>query len=198
MEWTQQDTDALRQFTTTIDSDDIKVKEKIKQVLLDNRFIIKTLNNKELEDVDAEPEEYYGINILPYYMISPTQTNVQNFICYEVAYNELDRYNSAVKKLNIVFTILCNDKTIMDDPDKENNIIDDGTGIPRHDLLAALIQDTFNYTNYFGRKIKLVSDVPSTVDTHYACRVLTFEQITDNNLVKTSGQPRLANKDVIY
>ena len=65
MEWTQADVAALQEFTTTIDSDDIKCKEQIKKILLNNRFIIHVLNNKELEEVDAEPDEYYGINILP-------------------------------------------------------------------------------------------------------------------------------------
>ena len=45
----------------------------------------------------------------------------------------------------------------------------------------------------------LVSDEPSVVDNNYACRVLTFEQTTDNNIVKTGENgPRLANKDVVY
>lgn len=185
MEWTQQDVAELQAFTTTIDSDDIKCKEQIKKILLNNRFIIHVLNNKELEEVDAEPDEYYGINILPYYIINPTQTNVQNFICFEINYDELNRYNSEVKKLNIVFYILCH----------HDNIIDEDTGISRHDLLASLIQYDFNFSNAFGQKIRLVSDVTNVVDNHYAARILTFEQITDNNLTKTyNGNPRLANK----
>ena len=185
MEWTQDDIAKLQAFTQTIDSDDIKIKEQIKEKLLNNKYIIHVLNNEELEKLDSEADEYYGINILPYYIVSPTQTNVQNFVCFEINYEELDRYNSAVKKLNIVFYILCHQK----------NIIDEDTGISRHDLLAALIQHDFNFTNYFGKKIKLKSDVSNVVDTNYACRVLTFEQITDNNLVKTyNNQPRLANK----
>lgn len=188
MEWTNADKEALKAFKTNIDSDDIKVKEKIKKVLLDNRFIIHVLNNEELEKSEAEADEYYGVNIRPYYMITPTQTNVQNFVCYTVSYKELDRYNSSVKKLQIVFVILCEQK----------NIKDEDTGIARHDLLAALIQDQFNYTNYFGATIQLVEDTESVVDTFYACRTLVFEQITDNNVVKTrNGMPRFANKDVI-
>lgn len=190
MEWTKDDVADLIAFTQSIDSDDIKVKEQIKKVLLDNRYIIHTLNNKELEAAEAEADEYYGINILPYYIISPTQTNIQNFICFEVNYDELNRYNSVVKKLNVVFYVLCNQK----------NIIDEDTGVARHDLLASLIQYDFNFTNYLGSKLRLVSDVSNVVDTEYACRILTFEQITDNNLVKTPykdgtrSQARLANK----
>lgn len=185
MEWTQDDIAELQAFTQTIDSDDIKIKEQIKEKLLNNKFIIHVLNNEELEKLGAEADEYYGVNILPYYMISPTQTNVQNFVCFEINYDELDRYNHCVKKLNIVFYVLCHQK----------NIIDKDTGISRHDLLASLIQYDFNFSNDFGKKIKLISDVSNVVDTNYSCRVLTFQQITDNNLVKTkNGSPRLSNK----
>lgn len=185
MEWTPEDRKMLLYFKDAIDSDNIKIKEKIKQILINNKYIIHVLNNKELEDADAEPDDYFGINILPTYMIHPTQTNVQNFICYEVRYDELDRYNSVVKNLEIIFYVLC----------EEKNIIDKDTGIARHDLLAALLQDQFNFSNEFGRKIKLISDVPSVVDSDYPCRTLIFKQITDNNLVKTqNGTPILANK----
>lgn len=188
MEWTQEDRQALLSFRHTIDSDDIKVKEQIKQVLLNNRFIIHVLNNIELEEADAEPDDYFNVNILPYYMIQPIQTNVQNYICYEVNYDEMMRYNKNIKTLEIIFHILCEQK----------NVIDKETGIAKHDLLAALIQDQFNYTNLIGGgKIRLVSDVASVVDSKYAARTLTFQQITDNNLVKTkNGTPKLANKEV--
>lgn len=193
MDWTKADDDALVAFTESIDSDDIKIKNQIKKSLLNNRFIIHVLNNEELEKNNSDPSEYYGVNILDYYMIHPTQTNVQNFICYEVSYDDLDRYNSSIKELDIVFYILCEQK----------NITEKTTGIARHDLLAALIQDWFNFTHEFGPKCKLISDVASVVDTDYACRTLTFRQRTDNNLVKTrtvSGvrTPMLANKSMVY
>ena len=198
MKWTKEDRDKLLSFKQNYDSDDIRVKEKIKQLLLENRYIIHVLNNKELEENDCEPDEYFGVNILPYYIISPTQTDVENFLCFEIQYDESSSFrynkshsslNSTIKNLRIVFYILCNNK----------NIIDKETGIARHDLLAALIQDQFNWTNYFGPKIMLVSDVPNVVDNNYASRVLTFEQTTDNNIVKTGENgPRLINKDVVY
>lgn len=197
--WTEEDRESLQLFTEAIDFDNIKVKETIKKVLLDNRFIIHVLNNKELQEQDAEPDLYYGVNILPYYLINPTQYDVQNFICYETnvdKHSGVDRNNYCVKRLEIIFYILCEQKTVNDED----------TGISRHDLLSALIQDQFNYTNYFGRKIELTSDISSVVDSKYACRTLIFQQITDNNLVKSNQSiingdkvniPRLANKDVI-
>lgn len=185
MEWTEEQKKNLLLFANSIDSDNIKVKKRIKQVLLDNPYIIHVLHNEELEQSDAEPDEYYDVNILPYYMISPTQSNVQNFVCFTCNFKETQRYNKSMKYLQIVFVVLCNNK----------NIKDEETGVARHDLLGALIQDQFNFQNYFGQKIQLVEDTESIVDGSYACRTMIFEQITDNNLVKTkNGVPILANK----
>ena len=178
----------LRDYKKNIDSDNIKNKEIVKKKLINNELIIHLLNNKELQSVGAEADEYYGVNILPYYMINPTQTNVQNFICYTTNFDELDRYNKSVKYMQITLVILCEQK----------NIIDEDTYASRHDLLAALIMDEFNYTNYFGAKIHCVSDKETVVDTNYACRTLVFEQITDNNITKTrDGVPRTVNKEVV-
>ena len=186
MAWSNEDKKFLLSFKTFPDCDDVVLKERIKKVLLNNKYIIHVLENKELEEAEAEPDDYFGVNILPYYMVEPTQHKVNNYLCYEVSYDRVygDKY---YKRLQIIFYILCEQK----------EIIERDTGIARHDLLSAIIQDTFNFTDYLGYRMKLVSDVPSTVDSHFACRVLTFEQYTDNNLVKTiDGVPRLANKDI--
>ena len=89
MELTQEQIQELRDLKKVVDSDDIKYKEIIKKTLINSDLIIYLLNNKELEDNDADPSDYLGVNILPYYMIHPTQSNVQNYICYETTFNEL-------------------------------------------------------------------------------------------------------------
>lgn len=177
MELTQEQIQELRDLKKVVDSDDIRYKEIIKKTLIKNDLIIYLLNNKELEDNDADPSDYLGVNILPYYIIHPTQHNVQNFICYETTFDELVRYNSNLKKQQIIFYILC----------EEKNNIEKTTGIARHDLIAALIINMFNWTNLFGSQIHLVSDIPSVVDSDYSCRTLVFEQDTDNNLAKTKN-----------
>lgn len=184
MEWTPDDTEDLRNLRNYLDSDNIKLKQQIKQKLLSDKFLIHVLNNKELEESDAEPSDYFGVNILSYYMIPETQTDVQNFICFETSTDM--RYGSAMKNQMIIFYILCDDK----------NAIDKDTSLPRHDLLAALIQRLFNYDRFMGGRFQLVSDVPSITDTHYLTRTMKFLQVTDNNLVKTiNGKPKIINKD---
>jgi len=181
----------LRAFRDSLDNDNIKLKQQIKKKLLSDKYIIHVLNNKELEKTDAEPDDYFGVNILPFYILPDTQTKVDNFICFETS-NEVKysmNYNASVRKTQqITFTILCNDK----------NDIDKETSLPRHDLLAALIQNMFNYEVFLGGRWILVSDRASVTDTHYLMRTLLFQQETDNNLVKTiDGKPRIINKHVL-
>ena len=182
MELTSEQLQTLLNLKNAPDSDDIRYKEIIKKALIDNQLIIYLLNNKELEEIDADPSDYLGVNILPYYLVHPSQHNVQNYICYETYTDELDRYNSRIKKQQIIFYVLCDEK----------NNIEKNTGIARHDLIAALIMDIFNWSNLFGERIHCVSDIPSVIDNDYSCRTIIFEQQTDNNLSKTrNGVPTM-------
>lgn len=69
MTWTKEDRQNIKKYRNMIDSDDIKIKEKIKKILLNNRYLIHVLNNKHLDE--DEPDSYFGENILPYYIVEP-------------------------------------------------------------------------------------------------------------------------------
>lgn len=186
MEWTEQDEQNLRAWRDNIDNEDIRIKEKIKELLLNNKTLIHVLNNKELEKADAEPDEYYYVNILPYYIIYPTQTNVQNYVCYETNFERVSRVNNIIKYNQIVFNILCEQK----------NIVEESTGLARHDLIASLILDQFNWSNYFGTQIVCVSDKTSVSDNSYACRTLIFQSETPLNILRTDQKPQVINNNV--
>ena len=98
MELTDDQLQLLLALKELPDSDDIRYKEIIKRSLIADDLIIYLLNNKELEESEADPSDYLGVNILPYYLIHPTQHNVQNFICYETSWDEEFRYNPKMKK----------------------------------------------------------------------------------------------------
>ena len=186
MEWTDEDEQRLRAWRENIDNEDIRIKEKIKELLLDNKTLIHVLNNEELEKADAEPDEYYYVNILPYYIIYPTQTNVQNYVCYETNFERISRYNNVMRYNQIVFTILCEQK----------NIVEESTGLARHDLIASLMLDQFNWSNYFGQQIVCVSDKTSVSDNSYACRTLIFQSETPLNIIRTENITRVINNEV--
>lgn len=190
MKWTEKDTEHLRNFRYLLDSDDIKLKQEVKQRLLSNKYIVHVLNNKDLEDNNAEPDDYFGLNIRPYYMVPEVQTEVQNYICYETSAELRSRWETVDvnKYQQIIFYILVH----------PSNIIDESTSIARHDLLAALIIEAFNFKIFSCGRIQLISDKPLLVDSKFQSRVLTFQSHTDSNLVKnTKGSPRIINKDVI-
>ena len=192
MQWTEKDTQLLLDLKNSMDSDDIRIKEKIKEVLLNNRFLLHVIDDKaleaNLEDDGTGADEYFGSHILPYYLINPVQHAAETYVCYECSYNNTDRYSrvsASYKELAINFQILSNYKVL----------INPETGIPKHDLLAAIIIDQFNFSNFFGQTIYLISDQPSVVDNDFACRTLTFRQTTDNNLTKQiNGVQQFANK----
>lgn len=185
MEWTNEDKEYLQSFRTSIEDDNIKLKEEIKQVLLNNKYICHVLNDTELEEADAEISDYFGHSILPYFLIPEVQHNVKNYICFETDSLEMDRYNPTVKNQQIIFYVLCEQK----------GNIDEETSLPRHDLLAALLIHEFNYYPFKGGKAQLVSDKPGVTDNNYATRTLTFEFKTDANIIKSvDGKNQIINK----
>ena len=162
----------LRRYRNEPDEDNVRYKQIIKKKLLANNKIIYLLHNKELEDEEAEADEYLGVNILPMYIISPTQTNVQNFICFETSFENVSRGNSVMKIQNIIFYILCHKADL--------NVAE--LSSPRHDIIAAEITNMFQGCNDFGTQLKLMSDKPSVTDNDYATRTLIFAQITTNSI----------------
>lgn len=167
-----EDIQEIIKFKKHYEKDNIYYKEIIKNKLINNKKIIHSLNNSDLSE-DC-PADYVGENILPFYFLPGTQTKAQHYICFETSFTEVARYNNVMKLGQVFFYILCDIE----------DIYDKHSGISRHDLLAALITDEFNWTNMFGTQIKLVSDKPMIVDARYAGRTLTFEQTTTNSIVK--------------
>lgn len=192
MSWKDTDREALIKFVESTDSDNLKFKEVIKQKLLNNRFIIHTIANEELDE-DA-PDDYFGVNILPWYIIPDAQHNNKTYICYETGFDTVYGANGTFKLFHVIFYVLC-------DHTNTDWCIDADTGVAKHDLIAALIQDQFNYSNCIqGGKLRLVKDDSSTIENSYSARMLTFEQEADNNLTKTKykGSSMFANKKTDY
>ena len=181
----------LRAYAETPDDDNIRYKEKIHDALLSNVELLYALNNEELESelfdedenllIDEETGEllgevdrYFGdnSNIRPYLFIPETQTDVKHYVCYQVMFDELPRYQNVQKYTKITFNIFVNGK------DRTDKL----TGIPRHDLIASIIREKFNWSNIFGMQTHLISSKESVTDNNYLVRTLIF-QITDVNSI---------------
>ena len=186
--------DKLRAYADTPDDDNIKYKDIIRKALLNCPELLYALNKNELEpelfdedgnlliDEDTgellgEVDRYFGdnSNIRPSLFIPDTQTTVNSYVCYQVAFDELPRYSNIQKYTEITFNIFVNGK------DRTDKL----TGIPRHDLIASIIREKFNWSSIFGMQAKLISSKESTTDNNYICRTLTFQVLDLNGIVNT-------------
>ena len=196
MEWVKEDEEFLKSYIDDLQDDNNKLKHEVYNKLVRNKYICHVLNNEDLEDADAEPDDYLYENIIPYEIIHPTQMKVKNFICLLTRQTELYRYDKAFKLQQIIFKVYCeqaNNIVYSDFPDSEKAL--NPLGMARHDLIAALIKAEFNYYPLSCGKIRLVTDYEDATDTNYATRVLTFECYTDANLTKNiNGQQQMINK----
>ena len=192
----------LRAYADTPDDDNIRYKEKIHDALLSNAELLYALNNEELEselfdgdklNIDKETGEllgevdrYFGdnSNIRPYLFIPDTQTDVKHYVCYQVAFDELPRYSNIQKYTEITFNIFVNGK------DRTDKL----TGIPRHDLIASIIRERFNWSNIFGMQTHLISSKESVTDNNYLVRTLIFQIVDTNGIVTTqNGKTSVTN-----
>lgn len=153
------------------DDDIITMKRQIKQKLISDPDILEALNNSDIP-LDS-PDEFLDTNIFGFIRIPQTQDTVRNFICFTVDDIEDHQYNEVMKVQYIQFNCICH----LDDMKTKY-------GIDRHDLLAALVRQTFNWTNMFGLQFKLIYNKESTIDSDYYCRTLKFEATKPNSLNK--------------
>ncbi len=194
--------DKLRSYAKTPDDDIIQYKTKIKNALLKCPEFLYSLNSKELEtelfdengdlliDEDGnllgEVDRYFGDNSLirDALYFPQSQTSVNTYVCYEVGFDEIPKYNNIQKYTEITFTIFVNgdDKT------------DKLTGISRHDLIGSIIRERFNWSNIFGMNSMLISNKPSITDNNYIVRTLVFQIVDTNGLVNTkNGRTNITN-----
>ena len=177
---------ALRKFKDYPDDDNIRFKEIIRQKLCADKRILHVLNHPTLDE--NTPDEYLGKALFPYYVVPGVATDAKNYICFETGFSETSEQNRLIKYGKIIFYVLCDQKTILDTE----------TGISRHDLLAALIRDIFNWTNCFGQQAHLVKDTAGVIENQYTLRTLVFELKTTNAVLKTrNNQTTIVNNKVV-
>ena len=186
----------LRAYAETPDDDTVKIKKEIEKKFLSCPELLYALHEKDLENElfdtngninwDAETHEplgewdrYFGsnANIRPFLFIPDTQTEVKHYICYQVNTDENISQNSQLKKAEIIFTIFVHG----------GDRIDKLTGIPRHDLIAAIIRENFAWIGLEIPTTVPVYNKESITDNNYLTRVVRYECILPNDLVKSSN-----------
>lgn len=170
--------DTLEKYYSNLNSDDIILKEQIKDILFKEddplTNVLMYLLNNDKYDKDCDPSEYYNTNIIPYYIVDPTQVKVKNYVCFELG-SAVDPRNNVNKYVDIQFHVMCG---------VGNNNIVENTSFCRHDIISAIIIDKFNFYPMKGGKFVLKSNIPIVTDKKYAGRTIIFEQFTDNNIQK--------------
>lgn len=161
-----------------IQDDIASKKRKIKQTLISDPDILEALHNPDIP-LDS-PDEFLDVNIYGFIRIPQTQDTARNFICFAIDDIEDHEFNTHFKRQQITFACICH----LDEMQTKY-------GVDRHDLLAYLIRDTFNWTNMFGLQFKLVYNKESTMDSDYYCRTLKFVSEVPNSLNK-------ARRDNLY
>lgn len=196
----------LRAYKNTSDDENIQYKKKIEKAFISNPCLLYALNEKKFEselfDEDGninwewnkntneyEPlgewDRYFGSdsNIRPFLFIPDAQTDIKHYICYQVGFDESPRYQDTLKYTNVTFTIFIHG----------NDRVDEWTGIPRHDLIASIIRERFNWSNIFGMQTHLISSKESTTDNNYVVRTLVFQIVDTNGIVKSTLDKTLTN-----
>ena len=181
----------LRLFSDCPDDDNVIFKKKIENAFINCPEILYAVNEKSLEDelfnedgsinYDGEWDRYFSDgyhdgNFRPYLFIPDTQDDVRNYVCYQTHFEETPRYNTVEKYCLVTFTIFVH----------AGNRVDNDTGLPRHDLIAAIIRDKLNWSNIFGTQCRIVSDRESMTDYKYVVRTLVFQCTMPNSIVQTT------------
>lgn len=191
----------LRLFSECPDDDNIIFKQKITKALMNCPEILYAVNEKSLMDelfnadgtinYDGEwdrffSDAYHDGNFRPYLFIPDTQDDVKNYVCYQTNFEETPRFNAIEKYALVTFTIFVH----------AGDRVDINTGLPRHDLIAAILRDKLNWTNIFGTQCNVISDRESMTDYKYLVRTLVFKSTMPNSIVQTTIQGNGNNKRV--
>lgn len=168
----------------------------IMRTLLDDQDILNTLNNDLLsQNTNIKVDEsgnpildedgniiqeidgsgYQDTAIFNFLKIPDIQSEVKNFICFEVNNIEIPRLSTVLMTKNIIF------RTISHESDYKTDY-----GIARQDLLAMIIKSKFDWSNKFGMHLELCNDRGRVAENGYYYREFIYETTTANNLVNRS------------
>lgn len=155
-----------------------------KQIILEDIYkdkdIIEILNNQDLVNKNAPPEDYHNVNIYSYLKIPDAQSTVKNFICFEVNDIEISYSNKIMITKQIIF------RTISHKDDVETTL-----GIDRQDLLGALIKERFQWSNILGTRLVKTYDAGKVAENGYYYRNMYFQQIAPNDIQDRLSSNRL-------
>lgn len=158
-------------------SDVVKYKNKIMNKICSIPEILELINNPEISP--ENPDDMKNVNVFSRMKIPNIATNVKNYICFD--YNEkTDTYNKTFKNVIINIGIVCHEDDIVTDYGN------------RHDVIAGVIEEYLNWSDFLGYVLELVSNTESILNNTYHVRTLVFKNVATNNI--NSGVRNDANR----
>lgn len=163
--------------------DIVAAKMRVLEDFYKDSDLLLVLNNPDLKD--SPPEDYRNVNIFSFMKIPETQTQVKNFLCFEINDREpLDNNDAFITRQLIVRTI------------SHEKDVDTPWGIDRQDLLALIVKDRLAWSNCLGTHLKKVYDCGKIAENGYYFRDMYFEALVPNGLYKATKQNNLDRKSV--
>lgn len=153
--------------------DIIRLKHKVMKELTSNVDVLRTLHNIHLESKisnwdNPNGDIYRDVNIFDFLKLPSLKDEIFNYICFEVVMT--NSYNDDYIIMNIIF------RTVSHVSDMKTD-----WGIQRHDLLAAILKNDFDWSNALGMTlVKIVDDGKIGEDDFYY-REIVYETMLPNN-----------------
>ena len=148
-------------------SDVTKYKGKIMNKLCSIPDILTLINNPDI--IQTKPDNMRNVNIFSYMKIPNTTLTVKNYICFD--YNSrVHNYNDSFKNVTINISVICHESTIQTSFGN------------RHDAISGMILEAFNWSDFLGYTLELVSDTENILEREYHVRNLQFKNVATNNI----------------
>lgn len=148
-------------------SDVIKDKNKIMNKLISIPDVYTVISNTDISSADEMKDK----NIFSRMKIPNTTLQVKNYICFDYS-SKTYSSDKVLQTVYIKVACICHGSDANIKTSYGN----------RHDLLAGIVIDAFNWSDFLGFKLELVSDDESILETDYYCRTLLFKNIATNSL----------------
>jgi hypothetical protein len=149
-----------------------RYKHKVMTELTSNIDILSTLHNNDLESKlnweHPNGDMYRNVNIFDYMKLPSLKDEIENYICFEVS--TLASYSNDFTNVNVVFRTVSHVNDMRTD-----------WGIQRHDLLALIIKNQFDWTKVFGKTLHKVSDVGKIGEDDFYYREIVYQCDLPNN-----------------
>ena len=146
------------------------MKAEIKQILSQDTKLLSLLDNPSAST--DKPDAYWGQNLFPYFKEPAADDTASNTISVLIQDTRPEETGRLKKKQTIQFYIACREATVL---------TDEG---PRHDLLACLIRDHFQWRDFHGAQLILSKNKEGRSPGGLLFRKLSFSTIRPNSLTK--------------